>query len=126
MVMFRVLSAAAFCLILGACAFEPAPAPVQSRLKTVTITKTRVCTTTLQPQDVCKTPKSCPHITTCGEAYYRLTTCREALRDGGVAGVRNGIPCEDKCGATAVEMADRIAKQPYTPPAVSTTVCDPA
>lgn len=110
-------------VILSGCAVEP-PAP-----KLVAVFKQRTCTITIRPMsksEFCRTPKSCPDISTCGEAYYRYTMCREIERDGGVAGSRNGIPCEKMCGRTALEMAAKISgESPFSPPMKSEAVCNP-
>jgi len=69
--------------------------------------------------------KTCPQIATCGEAYYRYTTCREIVRDGGVAGERNCIPCENVCGNTPLAMAAKISSErPFSPPPKTFNTCE--
>jgi hypothetical protein len=125
--MLRVVICVA--LFLSGCAVDP-PAPI-IRTKIVTEFKTRMCTLTTRPmtkQEFCGMgEKACPEINTCGEAYYRYTTCREIIRDGGVAGERNGVPCQNVCGKTPLEMAAKIRSEPpFSPPPKSTNSCDPA
>ena len=115
-------------LVASGCAFDPPPAPiVRTKVVTkivpgppVTEFKARTCrikTLAETKDEFCKREKTCPLITTCGEAYYRYTHCREFERDGGVAGPMNGIPCQKLCGRTALEMAEKIrAEPPFSPP----------
>ena len=123
--MFRVASVVVIASILAACASD---APTKQGVRIVE--KRRTCTVTNAPitkAEFCATQKACPTISTCGEAYYRYATCGEDLRDGGVAGERNGIPCQKLCGMTALEMAQRVRSElPFSPPMRSITVCDPA
>lgn len=118
--MLRLALTVGTVLLATACAQEREPSV---RTKIVTVPTVRKCVTTIKPEDVCKTPKACPQITTCGEAYYRFTTCGEWLRDGGVAGERNGIPCQQMCGPDAKTMADRISARPFSPPMRTETTC---
>jgi hypothetical protein len=116
-------------LLMSACASNAPPDRVtaSSRTKVVSTENRRKCATIIAPlnkANFCATPRDCPAITTCGEAYYRYTTCGEVDRDGGVAGKHNGIPCEKLCGKTALEMAEKIRSEPpFSPPAQMTTVC---
>jgi hypothetical protein len=117
---------AAAVLLVAGCAHSDreAAAPVQREI--VKVEKTRTCTTTIRPDPAfCPAEKFCPAIKTCGEAYYRYTACREIERDGGTAGERNGIPCQNLCGETALTMADAIRAQSFSPPTRSETVCRP-
>lgn len=136
--MFRVLAPLliAVMLLTGGCASDlPAQrsfsSPPRTITKTVIVEKRRTCTVTVRPLtklEFCsRGPRACSDRSmTCGEAYYRYTTCGEDARDGGVAGDRNGIPCQVICGNTALQMATRIkAEEPFSPPTQTTTVCDP-
>jgi hypothetical protein len=121
-----------------------------SRYKAVPVASTkeptRICRT-VRPKDdaeICKEHKYCdrnPEMT-CAEAYYRLTHCARAGNerdnhrwlDGGIAlrkddepnrrGQPNGIPCEDRCGDTALKMKIAIAAQPFFPPTTTTKGCN--
>jgi hypothetical protein len=120
-----VLSAAV--LFVAGCAHSDRETAAPVRNKTAKVEKARACTTTLRPDPAfCATEGRCRHIKTCAEAYYRYTVCREIERDGGVAGDRNGIPCQNLCGKTALTMANAIRAQPFTPPTRSETVCSPS
>jgi hypothetical protein len=123
--MFRVVSAIAIVVSLTACASD-APSKQGVRI----VEKRRTCTVTTAPiskAEFCATPKACPAITTCGEAYFRYTACSELVRDGGVAGQMNGIPCENVCGKTALAMAAKIRGEgPFLLPMRTSTVCNPA
>jgi hypothetical protein len=103
----------------------------------------RQCTT-IKPIDdevLCRDHKYCkqnPEMT-CAEAFYRLTHCarvaneadRHRWLDGGAAlrkddqpnksGQPNGIPCQGRCGGTALEMKRAIAANPFFPPTTTTT-----
>jgi hypothetical protein len=111
--MLRVIVCVA--VLASGCAPEPT---------TRTVTKTRHCTTTvaaMSKDEFCAVEPTCPKITTCGEAYYRYTTCKQVTRDGFP---RNGIPCQDKCGPDAMAMAAKIRSEPpFSPPIRKTTVC---
>lgn len=118
--MLRPIVCAAL-LLMASCAPEPT---------TRVVTKTRHCTTTIAPMshnEFCRVELRCDVVTSCGEAYYRYTACDEWKRDGGVAGERNGIPCQKLCGKNAMEMATRIkGEAPFTPPMRKVTACSPA
>jgi hypothetical protein len=110
-------------LVVGCASERPAPAPIK-------IVK-KQCTTTVKPDEAfCSTRKNCPQIETCGEAYYRYTTCRHLWLDGGVAPREgkepDGIPCEVRCSGNALEMAKAIRDKPFSPPTTASTVCNPA
>jgi hypothetical protein len=136
--MSGVVPAFAICvavLLMCGCAADPPPEPVAKRgppARTRIVTVKQSCTTTLVPEDVCATKKYCTkdHTMTCAEAYYRLMTCKHSWLDGGAAvpreGQPNGIPCEDRCGKDAKEMAREISKQPFLPRTRSVTTCSPA
>jgi Excalibur calcium-binding domain len=38
----------------------------------------------------------CSRMSSCAEAHYKLTVCRQSKRDGD----HDGIPCENVCGKT--------------------------
>jgi hypothetical protein len=124
--MLRVVSAlAAAVLFIAGCAHSNHETTTPPRSKTAGV-KTRTCTTTIKPDAAfCSAEKFCPAIKTCAEAHYRYTVCREIERDGGTAGDRNGIPCQNLCGKTALTMANAIRAQPFSPPTRSETVCSP-
>jgi hypothetical protein len=69
---------------------------------------------------------------TCAEAFYRLTHCarfepddNHAWLDGGaVPGRENGIPCQDRCGDTVLEMKQHIAERPFYPPTTTPHTCN--
>jgi hypothetical protein len=135
----------AFCvaLLTSGCAIHPQPSP-PARTKIVTLKETgRTCRVTTRPattDEFCSTPKNCPQISSCAEAYYRLTVCKHEWLDGGTArgtyekpngnGQPNGIPCEDKCGSDARAMVMRIWAQEkenhFTLPVVTSEKCNPA
>src|SRR5262245_37440858 len=123
--MLRVLSALAAAVLFAAgCSHSDRETTAPVRTKIVKAEKTRTCTTTVRPDPAfCAKEKLCPAIQTCAEAYFRYTVCREIERDGGVAGDRNGIPCQNLCGKTALTMAAAIRAQPFSPPTQSETVC---
>ena len=135
-------------LITSGCAFDPPPAPT---VRTKTITKTitefrpRTCNITTVPtskDEFCANKRTCGQIDTCGEAYYRYTTCGDLSLDARPLGANvpppvgqpNGIPCEERlaagrsgCGKTALAMAAKIRSEPpFSPPPKRTEVCDPA
>jgi hypothetical protein len=124
-VLLLAITAAAVALTSG-CAHYPSPEPVAKRAapggtKVVTVekpatvvVKTRTCTRTVERENICAVVKSCREITTCAEAQYRLATCGHQRLDFN----RNGIPCENRCGMTQWDMAEKIAKEggPYSPP----------
>jgi hypothetical protein len=122
--MFRVAPAVAITTLvsLAGCALD-APAK-QAAPRKIIVEKQRTCTVTTAPiskAEFCATPKDCPSITTCGEAYFRYTTCGEVLRDG----QRNGIPCENRCGKTPLAMAEKIRSEaPFALPMRTATICD--
>ena len=96
-------------LLTAGCATEPT---------TRVVTKTRHCTTTVAPMsknEFCSAKKNCPVIETCGEAYFRYTSCGHLWLDGGAAvprdGQPNGIPCEKMCGKDALASAGRIRSE---------------
>ncbi len=94
--------------------------------KRIVVEKTRTCTTTLKAADACAVRKTCDQIATCAEAYYLLTACKgNNLLDGGSGYPSNGIPCEAKCGSTAISMTEKIRASPFAPPTSSETVCTP-
>jgi hypothetical protein len=117
--MLRVVVCVA--VLASGCAFDPQP--VQ---RTTTKFKTRTCTVTMRAmtkEEFCATPQECPWIATCGEAYYRFTTCGEIIRDGN----RNGVPCENRCGHTPLDMAAKIRSEPpFSPPLIRVKTCNPA
>jgi hypothetical protein len=128
-VVFAILCGMA--LLVSGCAYNQSPAP-----RTAVIVKERPTCTATSPQedaDFCRDRKYCtknPEMT-CAEAYYRLTHCARfgpdfdhAWLDGGVANKKNGIPCEDRCGGTALAMKKVIAEHPFYPPTNTTHVCD--
>jgi len=128
--MLRVVVCVA--LILSGCAVDELEPIVRTKIVKEYIRepgKTRTCTVTTRPmtkQEFCSMgEKTCPRIATCGEAYYRYTTCGEIERDGGVAGERNGIPCENVCGKTPLAMAEKIrSESPFSPPPKTLNTCD--
>jgi hypothetical protein len=118
--MFRVCVCLA--VLLSGCAYSQQPSP----RRTIIVKERRTCTT-IAPQvvaDLCMVRKYCtknPEMT-CAEVYYRLTHCPRfgpdddhAWLDGGVAGKRNGIPCEDRCGKTPLEMKQSISRAALLP-----------
>jgi hypothetical protein len=132
--MFRVC----ICLaaLLSGCAYSQSVAPPAPR-RAVIVKEQRTCTATARQNDadLCRAHKHCTKNPksemSCAEAYYRLTHCARfgpdddhAWLDGGVAGKRNGIPCEDRCGKTALEMKQSIAAQPYYPPTTTLRTCN--
>lgn len=120
--MFRVFLVS---VVISGCAFEPPPPPtVRTVVKTVAGPAT--CKRPMTMQEYCGMgEKACPTIATCGEAYYRYTTCGEVERDGGTAGEKNGVPCQRLCGMDAMEMAATIRRElPFSPPMVG-VVCNP-
>jgi hypothetical protein len=117
-------------LLLSGCAYSQ---PSASR-RAVVVKEQRTCTTRtpIDDADFCRLKKYCtknPEMT-CAEAHYRLTHCARfgpdidhIWLDGGVAGKRNGIPCEDRCGGTALDMKYVIAREPFYPPTKTTRDC---
>ena len=121
-IMLRVVTCVA--IFVAGCAFDPRPAPRSSIVQF----KSRTCTVTTRPmsnQEFCGMgEKTCSQIATCGEAYYRYTTCREIGRDGGTIGERNGIPCQNVCGNTPLAMAAKIRSEPpFLPPLKTLNTC---
>jgi hypothetical protein len=121
--MLRVLTCVA--IFVSGCAVDPRLAT-----RSVTAFKPRTCTVTMRPmtnQEFCGLgEKACSQIATCGEAYYRYTTCKEIERDGGVIGERNGIPCQNVCGNTPLVMAAKIRSElPFSPPLKVLKTCEP-
>ena len=99
----------------------------------------QVCEHTFRPMDsaeLCSSRKYCTtdKEMTCAEAYYRLTHCanvantadNHAWLDGGdvrrkdeAPNKRNepdGLPCEDRCGSSALAMRRAVAAKPFHPP----------
>jgi hypothetical protein len=118
-------------VLLSGCAYSQPSAPRRA----VIVKEQRTCTT-IAPQedaDLCRVRKYCtknPEMT-CAEAYYRLTHCARfdpdidhAWLDGGVAGKKNGIPCEDRCGGAAIDMKRQIAERPFYPPTTTLHTCN--
>jgi hypothetical protein len=132
--MLRNILCVAF-LVSGCAIDQPAPIVRTKIVKEYirepnSILTTQTCTVTTRPmtkQELCGMgEKTCPQIATCGEAYYRYTTCGEIERDSGVPGVRNGIPCEKVCGKTPLAMAAKIRSEPpFSPPPKSIKTCEP-
>jgi hypothetical protein len=137
-------------LLMSGCAFDP-PTERVSVVRPKTITKsefkTRACTITTAPmskEEFCAptNKKTCQQIETCGEAYYRYTTCGDLSLDAVPLGSKvpppegqpNGVPCEQRlasgragCGKDGLAMAAKIrAEPPFSPPPKVTKVCDPA
>jgi hypothetical protein len=125
--MRALIISGALALIVAGCAIGAQhERGVERSSARATIEKRRICTITksIDAAAFCKTPKRCPEIDTCAEAYFRYTTCKEWPRDGGVAGKPNGIPCEKRCGRTALAMARKIRERPFLPPMRTTEICD--
>ena len=81
--MFRVLSILGAIIVAG-CAVDPSTQIVITKTVTKVVTVKepgRTCRIETRPMtsaDFCATKKYCPEITTCAEAYYRLTVCGDA------------------------------------------------
>jgi hypothetical protein len=115
-------------LLVAGCASDIPPEQhanrrAQTRIKIVKQT----CTTTIKQEDVCAEKKHCYQIKTCAEAYYRYTVCGDRTLDGGTGYQPNGIPCQSVCSreADALEMANRIIKDPFVIPSREETFCTP-
>jgi hypothetical protein len=95
----------------------------------VTEFKMRTCAITLRPmskEEFCSQgQKDCSSITR-GEAFYRFTVCGESERDGGIAGKKNGVPCQNACGNDTLDMVKKLrSEMPFSPPLVPTArLCD--
>jgi hypothetical protein len=127
--------------VASGCALDPQPSP-PARTKIVTVKEPgRICRVTTRPttkEEFCASSKNCPQISSCAEAYYRLTVCKHEWLDGGAArgtydkpnsnGQPNGVPCEDQCGGDARAMVKRIWAQEgekhFSLPVVTSESCD--
>ena len=131
--MSRVGSALLVCvgLIYSGCATDAPPKrrPKEhpTPIKVVTIEKPifkkQTCTAEIDRAKICGMNKYCTKDPmTCAEAYYRLTICGHWWLDGGIAGKRNGIPCQSTsltsppCGKDAKGMTAAIIQVPFFPP----------
>jgi hypothetical protein len=146
--MLRVLAILApVSITVAGCALDPAPAGRAGITKVVT--RERACTITRRPmtaEEFCEQANRerprCAQITTCAEAYYRLTVCKHQVLDGGPVqgtyekpdsrGEPDGIPCEkERCGPNARSMVLKIraeesrGEQPFSLPMTTSKVCDP-
>ena len=118
-------------LLTSGCVFDAPRERVQTKL----VVQKQRCTTTIGSEEVCGgVRKTCAQISSCAEAYYRLTACKDLSLDAMPLGPQvppadgrpNGIPCERLCGTNALMMAERIRSQPFSPPTNAKTVCNRA
>ena len=101
-----------------------------TKIVTRIVERTRTCTVTQEPEDVCSIDKKCGQIKTCAEAFYRMAVCRHYELDGNPlpdappkAGQPNGIPSATQCSKTVTDMRAPIKAQPFTPPTRTVTTC---
>ena len=83
--MWRIVVCVA--LLTSGCAFDPPPAPtVPTRIiqRPSLSSGRRACNITTVPtskDEFCANKRTCGQIDTCGEAYYRYTTCGDLSLD---------------------------------------------
>lgn len=108
---------------------------VEKRVEVIVeVVRTQTCTRIEKPLDVClrQPSKNSSQVTSCAEAYYLLTICKNANLDARPLGLNsprweeaNGIPCQNRCGTSAMAMLNSIASAPYTPPLTTDYSCTP-